>query len=122
LSKLSEHDIRMIGQNNMPYASGYMNMAGIATMATDLKIIAQYQINTVPYIVPQEEGFYHWITGDFIDKNQHFIRERTLGAWNTYMAQVNAGVQPDMQKETETAQRRASTRLVGSGVISKIGG
>ena len=112
----------MIAQNNMPYASGNMAMQGLATMSTELKIIAQYQINTVPYIVPQEEGFYHWITGDFVDKNQHFIRERTVGAWNTYVAQVNAGVQPDMQKETETAQRRASTRLVGSGVIRKLGG
>jgi hypothetical protein len=112
----------MIGQNNMPYASGFMSQAGLATMSTELKIIAQYQIGTVPYIVPQEEGFYHWRSGQFIDKNQHFIRERTVGAWNTYIAEINAGVKPNMQKETEQAQRRASPRLLGAGVIRKLGG
>lgn len=106
----------------MPYDTGFMNMHAIATMETELKIIVQYQTNVVPYIVPQEEGFTHYITGQFIDKNQYFIRHRTVGAWNTYVAQNNAGEKADMQKETEKAQRRASTRLVGAGVIERLSG
>lgn len=115
-------NVHMLLQNNMPYKSGNMAMHGLATMETELAIHFQYLVDQVPYIVPQEEGFIHHISGDFIEKNKNFIRERSMGALDTYVAQIHAGITPDMQKETETAQRRASTRLLGAGVIAKIGG
>ena len=114
--------IKLIGDNNLPYASGFMFLNVLSVMQTDMHTIASYDINLVPYTVPQEEGFFHHVSGDFIDTNQYFIRHRTMGAWNTYVAQTLAGVQPDFQKETEFAQRRATNRLVGTGNIAKIGG
>lgn len=121
MSKINRTDIQIIAQNNMPYKTGFMNMHAIATMETEMKIIVQYQTDVVTYIVPQEEGFVHHLSGQFIDKNQYFIRHKTMGAWNTYLAQHNAGEKPDMDKETEKSKRRASTRLVGAGVIERVG-
>ena len=118
---INKMDVHMIHQNNMPYLTGFMNMQGIATMETELEIIGQYQTKTVEYIIPQEEGFYHHITGNFIDKNQYFIRERTIGELNTYVAQNNAGEKPNMQKETEYAQRRSSQRWYNKGHIERLG-
>jgi len=53
--------------------SGNMVRSGATFFETPRELTAIYDTVAVPYIIYQEEGFVHWKSGKFIDKNKGFI-------------------------------------------------
>lgn len=120
MAEINGQEIATIARNYAPYLSGFMQQQGIAYMETSHEVILYYDVERVPYIVFQEEGFTHWISGEFIDKNRHFIRKKTMGAINKYISQVNSGQQPDMTQDNDELARRNSTNMMGAGTIESL--
>lgn len=65
-------------------ASGEMLRKGVDFFDTAHEIIIDYNTAAVPHIIYQEEGFTHYLSKKFIDVNQGFIKEKTVGQLTTY--------------------------------------
>ena len=65
-------------------ASGNMMRKGVEFFDTPHEIIIDYNTSAVPYIIYQEEGFTHYLSGKFINVNQGFISKKTKGQLSRY--------------------------------------
>lgn len=54
-------------------ASGHMAREGASFYETPYDLVAMYDTVAVDYIIYQQEGFIHYLSGKFINKNQGFI-------------------------------------------------
>lgn len=113
-------EIRQIVTSNMPYDTGFMSLAGARYMDTEHFLVVKYATERVPYLVPQEEGFVHWISGKFIDKNQYFIRDKTVGDLMMHAQYKQAGMKLPFSRLNDRVKRRASTDMIKQGAIDKI--
>lgn len=115
-------DIRNIVIGCMPYDTGYMYLEGASFYDTNLFSLVRYEITRVPYIVYQEEGFVHWITGKMVTKNQFFIRDKTIGALINAAAYQQSGIKSPFDKLDDHVKRRGSFDMIKQGAIDKIKG
>jgi len=65
--------VRDILNAGMPFDKGYMFASGLRVNVDADITTFQYDYIAVPYIIYQNEGFTHWISGRFIDKNIEFV-------------------------------------------------
>lgn len=76
--------------------SGKMLRNGVDFFDTPHEIVIDYNTAAVPHIIYQEEGFTHWISGEFVDHNQHFISEKTTGQLTRYGWSMVLGIEFNM--------------------------
>jgi hypothetical protein len=114
-------DFRSVIQAQIPYDEGYMFLAGVKYYETEHFLMAEYDTARVPYIVYQEEGFTHWLSGQFIDVNKGFISERTVGALNRFASYDDKGQRPMVIGQYEEMNnRRGSLNMIKQGALDKI--
>ena len=65
--------------------SGDMLREGLSYYSTPFETTYVYHTGRVPHIIYQEEGFIHWITGEFIDVNKGFISNISVGKVERYV-------------------------------------
>lgn len=72
--------IEVLTSNMLTFAdSGRMSREGISYFETPYEMTAVYNTDTLPYIIYQEEGFTHYLSGKFIDVNKGFISVKATG-------------------------------------------
>lgn len=86
----------VLGQMAQFSDSGEMMRKGVDFFDTPNEIVIEYNTNAVPHIIYQEEGFTHWISGKFINVNQGFIKEKTVGQLTSYGWSKALGIEFNM--------------------------
>ncbi len=107
--------------NNMPFDSGFMTIAGHNTYTIGNEIITRYDTASVPYIVWQEEGFTHWITGRRVTVNEGFISRDTVGEINNVLIMGTLGVHPKAAHYNRMARQRLTRMFVSTGKLREEG-
>ena len=79
---ISIEAVRTTVHQMMPKDSRFMMISGARFIETEHYYLVDYDTAVVPYIIYQNEGYVHWISGKFIDVNQYFIDVDTLNALN----------------------------------------
>jgi len=115
-------DLRNAVVSNMAEFADSFNMTnkGASFFETDFEMRAVYNDDIVPYIEFQEEGFTHYITKKFINKNKGFISVKATGKINRIIFSENLGLQVDYNEENEALLRNQNNILVQMGGM-KIG-
>lgn len=104
----------------MPFKSGLMSMTGARTSDLGATTITRYDTRTVPYIIYQEEGFQHWLSGEMVTVNQYFIRQTTIGALT--QAQMFGGQQASeyMTNVNDAVRKRSLKSMMSAGVVKQL--
>jgi len=113
-------DVISIVLNNMPFDKGGMVSRGAYFFDTPYEITAIYNTGEVPYIIYQEEGFTHYLSGEFIDKNKGFISKKTTGQLNRYGWSVSLGLPFDVNENDDTLLNNQDKILEQMGVIQNV--
>ncbi len=72
--------IEVLTSNLLTFSdTGRMAREGISYFETPREITAVYNTAQLPYIIYQEEGFTHYLSGKFINVNQGFISVKATG-------------------------------------------
>lgn len=101
------NDIRLTVQAYIPYDSGYMYMHGTRFSETPTMFSVIYDGNSVPYIPYQEYGFTHWLSGQRVEVNMHFIQDDTTNALDYLINQASSG---DQQRLLAFSKRKVQAR------------
>ena len=110
-----------IVQDNAPVDSGALKFRGHNTQDVGTFLLTRYKTQLLPYIVFQEEGFTHYKSGEFITKNQYFIRNDTVGAINRAESLNTHGMSGGATRHySKRAKQRYNTAIVGGGTVSKL--
>ena len=108
-------------RNNAPVDTGELALNGHSTMDVGSFILTRYKTQMLPYIVYQEKGFTHYISGNFIDKNQFFIEQDTVGALNQIETMNSANNGGGATRHySRQAKKRYNKNMIMSGAVSKI--
>lgn len=111
-------DIRNVVLNCMPFDTGNMFMTGARFIETQHYYQIQYDLQTVPYIYFQEEGFTHYISGQEITKNKGFISNLTHGQLEMLVStRFNGNSSPFVVDKTAVRQRAL---MIQQGVIDGV--
>lgn len=81
-------------------ASGHMVREGVSYFETPYELVAIYNTGSIRYIIYQQEGFEHWISGEFIDKNKGFI-DRAQRRINNFVWSEDLGLPYDVDNDNE---------------------
>jgi hypothetical protein len=109
---MNQSEIRTIVLANLPFKDGGMYTKGTRYSEDAEKFVIIYDGNSVPYIAPQEYGFTHWISKEFITVNQGFIQNNTVNDLNSMMNGVSSG------EKTRIMSRHARTNRARDNLIS----
>lgn len=63
----------------IPVDKGGILKRGVSFSETAYEYIADWNTSAVPYIIPQEEGFTHYLSKKKVTKNQGFISRKIFG-------------------------------------------
>lgn len=100
--------------------SGRMLRDGADYFDTPYEIVIVYNVISVPYIEYQEEGFVHYLSGEFIDKNQYFISKKTTGQLNKYGWSNSLGIPFDVNENDDTLLLNQDDIMTQMGVIENV--
>lgn len=120
MSDINLADVITIVLAQMPVDKGDMLKGGASFFDTPYEIIIDYNTGSFPYIIFQNEGFIHYLSGEFIDKNQHFIDKKTTGQLNAYGWSSSLGLPFDMQESNDTVLANQDKILEQMGVIHNV--
>lgn len=108
-----------IHQANLPFDKGGMFKKGVKYLDTPLYYMADYDVNTLPYIIYQEKGFIHWITKKKVVKNIGFITVKTVGHLNKAIYSESLGLPyPTQKKFSDSTAQRNNSLLLSQGGMS----
>ena len=103
-----------------PVDKGFMVRNVAEFFDTPYELIVEYNTSTVPYIVYQEEGFTHWISGKQIEVNKGFISKRTTGQLNAYGWSMALGIPFNMLENEQLVLDEQDKMLEQMGVIQQV--
>ena len=101
-------------------ASGDMLRKGVDFFDTAHEIIIDYNTAGVPHIIYQEAGFTHWMSKKFIDHNQGFISEKTVGQLTTYGWSKTLNIEFNMLENNQTLLEDRNKMLEEIGATYRI--
>ena len=110
-------ELRNVVVNNMAEFADSFNMTnrGASFFETEYELRAVYNDDIVPYIIFQEEGFTHYQSGKFIDKNLGFISDKATGKINRYIWAEANGLTVDYREENQALAQNQNNILVSMG-------
>jgi len=100
--------------------SGEMVRSGATFFETPTELTAIYDTVAVPYIIYQEEGFTHWISGKFIDKNKGFISTRANNKIQRFVFSEQIGEPYNKLANDQTLLEDRNKMLVELGAIKDV--
>jgi len=100
--------------------SGVMVRSGATFFETPYELTALYDTVAVPYIIYQEEGFVHWRSGKFIDKNKGFISTRANNKIQRFVFSEQIGEQYNKLANDQTLLEDRNKMLVELGAIKDV--
>lgn len=92
-----------------------MTNYGASFFETEYEMRAVYQDDVIPYIIWQEEGFTHYLTGKEVTKNKGFISVKATGKINRILWAEANGLQVDYEEENEALLENQNNILVSMG-------
>lgn len=111
---------RNIVDNNKPFDTGRMLLEGTRYVVNPEYQKVSYDTLTLPYIIFQEKGFTHWITGERVEVNKGFISVNTLTELAQVSAYQDAGVTNERTSHADANRARVS--MISNGVIDRVKG
>jgi hypothetical protein len=110
-------DLRNVVVSNMASFADSFNMTnkGASFFETEYEMRAVYQDEIVPYIVFQEEGFKHYLSGKLVKKNKGFISVKATGKINRIIWAETNGLQVDYNEENQALLENQNNILVSMG-------
>lgn len=100
-------------------ASGFMAKYGVVYFETPTELIAIYETKLVPYIIYQEEGFKHYISGKKVTKNKGFISVKAEGKLNRALWSEVLGI-PYTDETNESILDNNDNMLTELGAIINV--
>lgn len=88
---ITSEEVRQIVHALIPYDTGNMFLNGVRIEEDETQIRVVFDVETVEYIIYQHLGFKHYLTGEFVDKNQGFIDDM-VDAINDMIVKRMAGM------------------------------
>ena len=110
----------VLGQMAQFSDSGNMLRKGAEFFDTPTEIVIQYNITGVPYIIYQEEGFIHYLTGKKVTKNQYFISKKTVGQLSMLGYSDVLGIEYNMLENDQTLLEDRNKMLEEIGATQRI--
>ena len=111
---------RKVVADNAPVDTGMLSLRGHETQDVGSFILTRYKTQLLPYIVYQEKGFTHYLSGEFITVNQGFISVDTIGALNQVAAFESAGKSGGYtQHHSKAGKKRKNKIMQMVGAVSK---
>lgn len=101
-------------------ASGRMAREGATFFEDPEKITAIYNTGRLPYIIYQEEGFTHYITGKPVVVNKGFISVKTEGKINRYINGAKIGIPYNKIEDNQILLERQHLLYVELGAIQDV--
>jgi hypothetical protein len=83
--------------------SGFAKNNALSFEESPEKRSAIYNLDIANYIKWQEYGFVHYKSGKFVNKNQYFIRNKTVGALESYY-NGNGSIFEEQSRESQMSQ------------------
>lgn len=109
--------VRNVLLANMPFDKGYMMGNGLITRIEGKRVGFIYDTVAVPYIVYQNEGFTHYISGNFIKVHQGFV-DKSITEAKMVIAHQSAGF--DYERNAFRDLVRAKTTLLENSTIQQL--
>ncbi len=95
--------------------TGEMARSGAEFFDTPTEMIAIYNTSRLPYIIYQEEGFTHYRSKEFINKNKGFISVKAEGQISRFIWSEKLGLPFDRQDNNESLLNNQSKMMVELG-------
>ena len=106
--------------SGIPVKSGVMMKDGVDFFDTPYESSAVFNTGELPYIIYQEEGFEHWITGKMVTKNKGFISQKITGQVNKLGWSMTLGLPFNAQETDDTVLKNQDDMLTQLGVIENV--
>jgi hypothetical protein len=103
-----------------PVKDGNIIKFGLTFFDTPYEMTAIFSAIAVPHIAYQEEGFTHWISGEFITVNQGFISKKITGQVNRMGWSNTLGLPFDKSENNDILLSNQDAMLEQLGVIQTI--
>jgi hypothetical protein len=97
-----------------------MYLNGVQFTEDNAKYSVIYDTNMVKHILPQEKGFTHYISGEFITVNQFFIENDTVNAL-TSLANMSPS-EKSFITATNARKVQARNNQISQGVLETLKG
>ena len=95
-----ETQLTVIAIDGTPKDSGNMAFNALQVRKVYRGLKYYWSIVIAPYVIPQNEGFIHWKSKEFIDKNKGFVDTIEL-RMIAYLTAKMSGLEVNINKSTE---------------------
>ena len=113
-------DVITIVLAQTPVDKGFMISHVAEFFDTPTELVIEYNTSTVPYIIYQEEGFKHYLSGKMVTKNKGFISNKTTGQLNAYGWSKALGLPFNMLENEQLVLDEQDKILTQLGVIQNV--
>lgn len=100
--------------------SGFMASNGAYGYETPNEVVVIYNTGLVPYIIFQEEGFRHYLSGKMVTKNKGFISQRAQNKIDRYAWSNTLGLEYDSLDNNESYNEPQSKMLMQLGAVKNV--